>query len=216
MWDRLNKLIKPNGAIVLFGTQPFTSNLICSNIKQFKEQLIWVKQRPSNIGNAKTKHMKYHEEMIVFYKKQCVYNPQMITRESRRIEQGQKTNWSTSRKPRKDGNEVTFSSKDKPKNVREYDANKKLPSTIITGFYLANNAKEKNGHPCQKPVSLLEYLVQTYTNENELVLDFTAGSFSTGVACMNTNRKFIGIELDKNYFEIGKKRIEEAIKLKSL
>ena len=212
MWERINKLIKPNGAIVLFGSQPFTSNLILSNVKFFKEQLIWVKHKPSNFGCAKHKHMKYHEDINIFYKKQCTYNPQMIKRDSPRIAQGQKTNWCKISTVREDGQEVSYKTKYKPKNVNEYDKDTKLPSTILKGFYSVNNSFEKTSHPTQKPVSLMEYLIKTYTNENELVLDFTMGSGSTGVACINTNRKFIGIELDINYFNIAKERIEEACK----
>lgn len=212
MWDRINKLIKPNGAIVLFGSQPFTSNLILSNVKFFKEQLIWEKHKPSNFGCAKHKHMKYHEDIVVFYKKQCTYNPQMIKRDSTRIAQGQKTNYCKTSTVREDGQEVSFKTKYKPKNFNEYDKDTKLPSTILKGFYLLNNSHEKTSHPTQKPLSLMEYLIKTYTNKNDLVLDFTMGSGSTGVACMNTNRKFIGIELDSNYFDIAINRIFENYK----
>ena len=212
MWKRLNKLIKPNGAICLFGTQPFTSKLINTNISMYKEQLIWVKSKPSNFMNGKIRHMKYHEEIIIFYNRQCTYNPQMIPRKSRRIEQEQKRNWKKRTTVRSDGEEVSCNTLYEPKNVNEYNKDYKLPSTILNGFYLQNNSKEKTKHPTQKPVALLEYLIKTYTNEGDLVLDFTMGSGSTGVACLNTNRRFVGIELDENYFNIAKERIENNIK----
>lgn len=208
MWERLNKLIKPNGAIVLFGSEPFTSFLICSNPKIFKEKLIWKKQKPSNFGCARTKHMKYTEDIIVFYKKQCVFNKQLYPRTDSRVATGQKNNgykWST---VRDDGNEVSFQGKYEPKSFHEYDANWKNPINILEIPSIVGNSKEKVNHPTQKPVKLMEYLIKTYTNEGELVLDFTMGSGSTGVACMNTNRRFIGIELDENYFNIAKNRIE--------
>ena len=212
MWKRLDKLIKPNGAIVLFGSEPFTSFLICSNPKIFKEKLIWKKQKPSNFGCAKTKHMKYTEDIIVFYKKQCTFNKQLVPRIDRRVESGQKNNGYTWTTVRNDGNEVSFITEYEPKSYKEYDANWKNPIDVLEVPSIPGNAKEKVNHPTQKPVTLMEYLIKTYTNENELVLDFTMGSGSTGVACINTNRKFIGIELDKNYFNIAKQRIEEACK----
>ena len=206
MWERLNKLIKQNGAIVLFGTEPFSSELRMSNIKNYKYDWIWEKSNPSNIGNVNRQPMKYHENISVFYEGQCTYNKQMIPRESKRVAQAQKSNYSfknkTSEQNGLDYIEV---------NPNKYDANLKNPSSILKFNSLKNNSKEKVPHSCQKPILLMENLIKTYTNENELILDFTMGSGSTGVACMNTNRKFIGIELDKNYFDIASERIKEAI-----
>ena len=210
MWEKLNKLIKPNGAIVLFGSQPFTSKLINSNIDNFREEIVWEKDVPSNFVQAKKRHMKYHENIIVFCQKGTyTYNRQMIKRESRRVEQ-MKKNGNLHWRSNKSENEVSLTTKYEPTSFDNYDINKKNPSTIIKFNKVNGRAKDKTIHSTQKPVPLMEYLVKTYTNENETVLDFTMGSGSTGVACMNTNRKFIGIELDENYFEIAKKRIEES------
>jgi site-specific DNA-methyltransferase (adenine-specific) len=209
MWDRLQELSNDNTPIVLFGVEPFSSELRISNIKNYKYDWIWEKSNPSNIGNANRQPMRYHENISVFYKKQCKYNKQMIQRESRRIEQHQRNNTKfknkTSQQNALDYIEV---------NPNKYDANLKNPSTILKFNSLKNNSKEKVAHSTQKPILLMEYLIKTYTNEGDLVLDFTMGSGSTGVACINTNRKFIGIELDENYFNIAKDRIENSIKNK--
>ena len=189
MWERLNKLIKPNGAIVLFGRQPFTSELIRSNIKNFRYELIWEKEQATNFMFLKNQFGQCTENISVFYKKQPTYNPQMIPTD----------------KPIKScgGN------KSNTYKNQEFKGNKEIRFEKYPLNILRFNRERKPIHPTQKPVKLLEYLIKTYTNENELVLDFTMGSGSTGVACINTNRKFIGIEKDDKYFEIAKKRIEE-------
>ena len=195
MWDRLNKLIKPNGAIVLFGNEPFTSKMICSNLKGFKYRWDWNKKIPSGMSYAKYRPMQQTEDISVFTKngEKTMYNPQMVKRE-KAIKSGGMSK-----------SDSAFTKSYKPiKKTYEY----KNPTTLIE----FDKVRRGSVHPTQKPVDLLEYLIRTYTNENELVLDFTMGSGSTGVACMNTNRKFIGIELDKNYFNIAKQRIEEACK----
>jgi len=192
MWERLNKLIKTNGAIVLFGSEPFSSALRMSNIKNYKYDWVWEKIRPSNPMLAKKQPLRYHELVSVFYEKQCLYSPQKT--------KGTK-NHNSGKNGGKHFNQITQTESIYPKNTD----NLKYPKTI------QKFPSDKGGfHPTQKPVALMEYLIRTYTNENELVLDFTAGSFSTGVACVNLNRHFIGIEQEKNYFEIGKKRIKEA------
>jgi site-specific DNA-methyltransferase (adenine-specific) len=137
--------------------------------------------------------MKNIETISVFYKKQCKYNPQMRKRDSVRISKNNSTQ------------QVYGKSKE---NFIGEELKEKYPITLLK--YSKSSQEDMKYHSSQKPVELLEYLIKTYTNENEIVLDFTAGSFSTGVACANTNRKFIGIELDENYFNIGKQRIEEA------
>ena len=193
MWKRLNKLVKPNGAIVLFGSEPFSSALRMSNIKNYKYDWIWDKKKPSNFPLAKKQPMKYHENIIVFNKHN--YYPIMVKVEGRKAKKG----------VNKDAR-VFNKGLDNPEYLDKIYTDK-YPSSILE----FSNADQRNRfHPTQKPVKLLEYLIKTYTNENELVLDFTMGSGSTGVACLNTNRKFIGIELDKKYFEIAKERIEEA------
>lgn len=203
MWERLEKLTKETTPIILFGAEPFSSELRLSNIKDFKYDWVWEKSNPSNIGNANRQPLNYHEIISVFYKKQCKYNKQMIPRKSKRIEQAHKTGYvfhnSTSEQNALGYIEV---------NSSKYNANLKNPSTILKFNSLRPNSKEFVKHPTQKPVTLLEYLVKTYTDEGDLVLDFTMGSGSTGVACMNLNRRFVGIELDENYFNIAKNRIE--------
>lgn len=197
MWDCLNKLIKDNGAICLFGNEPFSSLLISSNLKGFKYRIDWDKQVPSGMGYAKYRPMQQTEDIAVFTKNgsKTVYYPQMIKRE----------------KPIKSGgNTIQAGVYSRFKCIGEGREYKKIyeyknPTTLISF------PKVRNGvvHPTQKPVALLEYLIKTYTNEGETVLDFTMGSGSTGVACKNLNRKFIGIEKDEKYFEIAKERINE-------
>ena len=198
MWDRLNKLIKPNGAIVLFGNEPFTSELICSNLKGFKYRWDWNKKIPSGVGYAKYRPMQQTEDISVFTKngEKTIYNPQMIKRDKPIKSGGNKL------KENSCSTLVGIDTTKEYKKTYEY----KNPTTLIE----FDKIRKGSLHPTQKPTDLLEYLIKTYTNENEIVLDFTMGSGSTGVACANTNRKFIGIELDNNYFEISKKRIEEA------
>lgn len=204
MWKRINKLIKPNGAICLFGSEPFSSNLRMSNIKNYKYDWYWNKNKPSGALVAKKQPMKAVETISVFYKKQCIYNPQMIKRTEEELKRLSKKSVYTI------GTEVDDRKWGKSGNR---DDNKlKYPKNILNHKTVFNRSKEKVPHPTQKPVDLLEYLVKTYTNEGDLVLDFTMGSGSTGVACMNTNRKFVGIELDKNYFNIAKNRIEKLDK----
>ena len=202
MWNRLNKLIKPNGAIVLFGNEPFTSELICSNLKGFKYRWDWNKKIPSGVGYAKYRPMQQTEDISVFTKngEKTIYNPQMIKRDKPIKSGGNKL------KENSCSTLVGIDTTKEYKKTYEY----KNPTTLIE----FDKIRKGSLHPTQKPVDLLEYLIKTYTNENELVLDFTMGSGSTGVACMNTNRKFIGIELDENYFNIANDRIENSIKNK--
>ena len=195
MWEQLNRIIKPNGAIVLFGSEPFSSALRMSNIKKYKYDWIWEKSISSNFALSKKQPQKKHENISVFYIKQPKFNPQM--------EIG---------KPYKDNrmnNRTSISVGDKKELQRLPIDNGgvRFPKTVQ--FF--NNPNNKNVHPTQKPVALLEYLIKTYTLENETVLDFTIGSGTTAVACINTNRNFIGIEKDETYFKIAQKRIDEAI-----
>ena len=192
MWKRLNKLIKPNGAIVLFGSEPFSSALRMSNIKNYKYDWVWDKVRGVGHLNAKKRPMMCTENIIIFNEK-GIYKPQMRARD----------------KPRKSQNKSTQSVYGKSANVFNGEVlDKKYPLNLIT-FSKSDMTKNKL-HPTQKPVELMEYLIKTYTNESETVLDFTMGSGSTGVACKNLNRNFIGIELDETYFNIAKDRIENA------
>ena len=198
MWERLNKLIKPNGAIVLFGSEPFSSALRMSNIKNYKYDWVWNKGRGTDFLNSKRKPLSSYENISVFYLKQPTYNPQFWF--STPYDRGLVKHSNNTMECYGKTNDVISSSED----------GRRYPLNIININKLSGH--KKNFHPTQKPVDLLEYLIKTYTNENELVLDFTMGSGSTGVACMNINRRFIGIELDESYFNIAKQRIEEAYK----
>ena len=190
MWERLNRLIKPNGAIVLTSQTPFDKVLGFSNISNLKYEWIWEKTAATGHLNSKKSPMKAHENILVFCDGLPLYNPQKTF--------GHKpTNSYTKRK----GDGECYG---KTSVVSGGGDTSRFPRSV----QLFKSDKQKNRlHPTQKPVALMEYLIKTYTNENETVLDFTMGSGTTGVACINTNRKFIGIELDDNYFEIAKNRI---------
>ena len=211
MWERINKLIKPNGVICLFCTQPFTTNLINSNMSNFKYCWYWEKSKANGFQHSKNKPMRIIEEIAVFSKapighksllgdKRMIYNPQGI------IPSGKRKITESTHCGNTMGGENHKSSR--PNQVgRVYESYTNFPNDILKFNSIFGRGAL---HPTQKPVALLEYLIKTYTNEDELVLDFTMGSGSTGVAALNTNRKFIGIELDENYFNIAKKRLEEA------
>ena len=186
MWEQLKRVIKPNGAIVLFGSEPFSSALRMSNIKNYKYDWVWDKKIPSGMSYARFQPMRQHELISVFNSK--TYYPQMIKRD-KPIKAGGMTKGETT------NNQKLIALK------KTYDY--KNPTSII----IEDKIRKGSLHPTQKPVALLEYLIKTYTLENETVLDFTMGSGSTGVACVNTNRKFIGCELDKGYFDIAVGRI---------
>lgn len=190
LWEQYKRVIKDNGAIVLTASQPFTSMLVMSNIKWFKYEWVWDKKAASGHLNAKRMPLKRHENILVFYKRPPVYNPQFT--EGEPYDKGfvfsESENW---------GKQIAVSNKN--------ESGRRYPTSLI----VESNANRRNRlHPTQKPVALLEYLIKTYTNEGETVLDNCMGSGSTGVACVNTNRNFIGIELDDKYFEIAKERIE--------
>lgn len=219
LWEQYERIIKDNRAIVLFGSQPFTSELIHSNIRNFKYEWIWEKQKASNFMSAKNQPLKYHENICVFSYGKHIYNPQkykvleldeimtyskkqmkymLETRDYDRFGKIDKRKTVLNPKTNKDhlGNSII--------RTRNADDGTRFPKSVIK----INKSINKNVHPTQKPVALLEYLIKTYTNENEVVLDNCMGSGSTGIACLNTNRKFIGFELDEKYFEIAKNRIE--------
>ena len=205
MWEQLKRIIKPNGAIVLFGSEPFSSHLRFSNFDQYRYDWYWVKTKPSLYQHAKNRPMKAVETICVFseakwghisqVKNRMIYNPQGV------VSSGMKTvtkNYNAGRTVGTRNNQIG----------KEYESFTGFPNDVL---YYDNVIGRKAIHPTQKPVALLEYLIKTYTNENETVLDFTMGSGSTGVACRNTNRRFIGIEMDEKYFDIAKDRIEKAL-----
>src|SRR5574344_168883 len=207
LWEQYERIIKDNGAIVLFGTQPFVTDLINSNRQYFRYDLIWDKDFGTDIFMAKKKPMSSHEHILVFYKKQPTYNPQMTMAKEKNMRDRQKNY--------KKGCESSIYGEQK-KYISTKDEKLRYPKSI---FVYSNQKGELNRskrlHPTQKPVDLLEYLIKTYTNEGDLVLDNCMGSGSTGVACVNTNRNFIGIEKDDKYFEIARNRLEEHITTES-
>ena len=191
MWYELNRVTKNNGAIGLFGSEPFSSSLRMSNIKNYKYDWVWVKEQGTGFLNSKRQPLKNNEQISIFYTNQPIYNPQMRT--------GFKPY-----KTKKGGLTDNYN-KDSVDSVTTISNGERFPLNTLSF------SRDKNKlHPTQKPVALMEYLVKTYTNEGETVLDFAMGSGTTGVACKNLNRNFIGIELDDKYFEIAKKRIKEA------
>lgn len=193
MWKRLNKLIKPNGAIVLFGQNTFTFKLGLSNEKMFRYTMAWEKTKAGGFLNANRMPLQSHEDILIFYKKLPTYNPQKTKGEP------------YIRKAVSNGDGKNYGKFERVGSVNENKGDR-LPRSVVK----ISNDNHGSLHPTQKPVALMEYLIKTYTNENELVLDFTMGSGTTGVACKNLSRDFIGIEMDDKYFDIAKKRIEEA------
>ena len=210
MWLRLNKLIKPNGAIVLFGSEPFSSLLRVSNLKNYKYDWVWKKTRSAGFIHAKNMPLKRTEIISIFSlgkmghisqlgDNRMIYNPQGLVKVDKIHKRP--NSFSSS------GNTVIGQ---RPSHKKEFKVEfENYPINIID---IPNEYNVNSFHPTQKPVALMEYLIKTYTNENELVLDFTMGSFTTAIACLNTKRNFIGIELDDKYFNIGTDRVGEHIK----
>lgn len=191
LWVQYKRIIKENGAICLFSQQPYSSKLISSNEKWFRYEWIWHKPNATGFLNANRMPLKSHENILVFYKKLPIYNPQK---------------WQSKPYKRQKSEKYTKSyGKFEAKSAESKDG-KRYPIDIIKFSH------ERGLHPTQKPVALLEYLIRTYTDEGDTVLDNCMGSGSTGVACINTGRKFIGVEKYKRYFDIAIKRIEEAEK----
>lgn len=193
LWEQYKRIIKDNGAIVLTASQPFTSALVMSNIKMFKYEWIWIKNRGTGHLNAKIMPLACHESVLVFCKKKTIYNPQ-----KEKGEPYQRLNCS-----RDSTNKGTYGKMNKTTN--NINNGYRYPKT-----YLKFDKVERTLHPTQKPAALFEYLIRTYTNEGDSVLDNCMGSGTTAIACINTGRNFIGFELDKNYFEIAEKRIAEV------
>lgn len=192
LWEQYNRVIKDNGAIVLFGTEPFSSHLRLSNLKSYKYDWIWDKVKGTGFLNAKKQPMRNHELISVFYKKQCTYNPQ-------------KTYGYKMKK--------SYRSKDlqtevygEMKNDYTYKSTDRYPRSIQV---FSTDTQNSSLHPTQKPVALIEYLIKTYTNEGEVILDSCAGSMTTGIAAINTNRKVICIENDEDIFKVGRNRVME-------
>ena len=205
MWDRLNKLIKPNGAICLFGSEPFSTRLRMSNFNNYRYDWYWKKTKPSLYQHAKNRPMRAIENVCVFSRskwghksqlkdKRMDYNPQGIKSDGiKTVTESYNAGGVVGKRPNQVG--------------RQYEAFKCFPNDVLEFKSIVG---KKCLHPTQKPVDLLEFLIKTYTNEGDLVLDFTMGSGSTGVACIYTNRKFIGIEKEEKYFNISSNRLENA------
>lgn len=199
LWKQYNRIIKDNGVIVLFGSEPFTSLLICSNIKNFKYNWIWQKNKCTGFLNAKKQPLNDNETISVFYKKQPTYNPQM-TIADKVYKRGLVV--------RDKENDIQQSDNyGEQKSFLQVDNGLRYPKRIQ---YFNNNYTREQLHPTQKPVEMLEYIINTYTNENDTVVDNCMGSGSTGVAAKNLNRNFIGIEMDNTYFKIAEERINNA------
>ena len=196
MWEQLKRVIKPNRAIVMTACQPFTSVLVSSNLKMFKYDWVWQKPKGTGHLNAKKQPMRDKEDIVVFYAKQCTYNPQKTKGNPYKDKAGKDHSSNTSMtdsygaytNKREDNNGFRY-----PKQVQQFPV-----------------VERGTLHPTQKPVTLMEYLIKTYTNEGDTVLDFTMGSGTTGVACKNLGRKFVGIEMDDKYFQVAQDRIAAA------
>lgn len=201
MWEQLKRIAKPNAAIVLFGSQPFTSALVMSNPKMFRHEWIWKKNCGSNFANIKTAPFKEHESVIVFSRLAPSFHP---IREERSAA-GKAMVKSRKYEKLTGGHHIG--------KAFTIDMGKRDPETMHPSS-VQKFSRQVGLHPTQKPVALLEYLIRTYTNEGETVLDFTMGSGTAGVACVNTGRAFIGIERDDNYFAIAEKRIADAVAAK--
>jgi site-specific DNA-methyltransferase (adenine-specific) len=190
MWDQLHRIIKPNRAIALFGSEPFSSALRLSNINNFKYDWIWDKPKGTGFLNAKKRPMVNHEIISIFYEKQCLYNPIKTKNHQKKV---------SSRSKHHKTDVYNDTNKD-----YKYNSTERYPRSVQT-FH--SDTQNTSLHPTQKPVKLMEYFIKTYTNEGDIVLDFTMGSGTTGIACKNLNRKFVGIENDKNYFDTAVNRI---------
>lgn len=210
IWKEINRITKDNSCIALFGNEPFSSNLRLSN-SNYRYDYIWIKNTPTNFMNANKQPLKKYENISIFYNKLPIYNPVLQNKKKENIRIGHYSS--------KEIKFNLYNESEKKRNhlvnsTRKIPINKKYPDNVLYYDIVNRNIKSyenRDRHPTEKPVSLLECLIKTYTNENNVVLDFTMGSGSTGVACMNLNRKFIGIEKDEKYFNIAKNRIEKSL-----
>jgi site-specific DNA-methyltransferase (adenine-specific) len=205
MWEQLNRVIKPNGAIVLFAKQPFTSILTMSNIDNYKYNFVWHKSIAGNFINARKMPLILTEDILVFCNGVLKYNTKTEKKDKKNI----RNTISDNKGIYKKGSHYEGTNKGKYNEFRAIPTDEKYTSNVLEYKSLGNNNKNRF-HPTQKPIELMKRLIKHYTNENETVLDFTMGSGSTGVACRNNNRSFVGIEMDETYFNIAEQRIKEA------
>ena len=216
LWDRYDRILKMNGAVLLFGVEPFSSSLRESNRKMYKYDWVWVKTQPSNFYNAKKQPLRAHENILVFYKKQPTYNAQKTTKED--VTGIGRTRYNSRNKIKNSGYPSGNTGKVSDESAINYSYTEDGSRYPVDVIYFSNqngayfgNTENKVKHPTQKPVPLLEYLIRTYSNEGETVLDNCMGSGATGVACVRTNRNFIGMEINETYFQIAKERIQKEI-----
>lgn len=189
MWEELYRVAKPEAAIILFSAQPFSSVLVGSNLKDWKTEWIWEKGSATGFLNAKKQPLRAHENIQVFYRKLPTYNPQMTHGHARKVSK------------RKNVNSECYG---KALSLTEYDSTSRYPRTVQ---FFSSDKQKANYHPTQKPISLVKYLIETYSNIGDTVLDFTMGSGTAAVACKWSNRAFIGIERERKYYEIAKQRL---------
>jgi len=201
LWKQYERVIKDNGCIALWSQSPFDKILACSNLNMYRYEWIIEKTTGTGFLNAKKMPLKVHENILIFYKKLPTYNPQKTTGHKRKV----------SKAEHKINCVKTTNYGDH--NLTSYDSTERYPRDVIK---FKTDKQTSTHHPTQKPLESCEYIVKTYTNENDIILDNTMGSGTTGVACINTNRKFIGIELDQGYFNIAKERIETQISRKEI
>lgn len=192
MWAQLYRIAKPSAAIVLFSAQPFTSVLINSNLKDWRSEWIWEKGNATGFLNAKKQPLRSHENIEVFYRRQPTYNPQFTHGHERRTSK------------RKTVNSECYG---KALSLTEYNSTSRYPRDVQ---FFSSDKQIGNYHPTQKPLALVRYLIETYSNPGDTVLDFTMGSGTAGVACLQTNRSFIGVEKEREYFKIARRRIRES------
>ena len=197
MWEEYRRIVKANGVIVIFGQEPFSSFLRISNMRDYKYDWYWEKERLTNVFQVKKRSGKTVENIMVFYREQCVYNPQKMEFAGKRVTNkiGGSARWPV----------AMAGSNPKTRPFEYHDDGMRYPTQVLR---FNRDSPRKRLHPCQKPVSLLEYLIKTYTNKGDTVLDNCMGSGSTGIACINTDRNFVGIELNEEYYRIARERIE--------
>lgn len=195
MWIELYRVAKPNAAIVIFSAQPFTSVLVASNLKHWRSEWIWEKGNATGFLNAKKQPLRAHENIEVFYRRQPTYNPQFTHGHERRASK------------RKAVNSECYGT---ASTLTKYDSTSRYPRDVQ---FFSSDKQKGSYHPTQKPVGLIKYLIETYSNPGEIVLDFTMGSGTTGVACHETGREFIGIEKEQKYFNIACQRLESRLPL---
>lgn len=197
MCEQIIRIVKDNGAIIMFGSGKFTATMIKSMENIYRYSLIWQKTTPTGFLNANKMPLRTHEDIMVFYKIPPTYNPQKTTGHKRKV--SRKQHKANCKETKNYGNH----------NLSSYDSTERFPTSVL---HFPTDKQKQSFHPTQKPIALLEWLIKTYSNENDTILDFAAGSMSTAIACINTNRNCIVIEKDEEYFSIGEKRVQQHSK----